>query len=196
MSSDQTHEVTRLLADLGAGDRAAAAELLPMVYEELRALASAEFARQPAGHTLQPTAVVHEAWMRLARQPNLELRDRRHFFALASKVMRQILVDHARRRATAKRGGGGGGAVTRIEVDTPIEADHRPDLDILALEDALTKLTQLSEPRARLVELRFYGGLSEEEAADTLNISRTEAARRWRAVKAWLAAELREERAG
>src|SRR5262245_39894617 len=194
MSSDQTHEVTRLLADLGAGDRAAAAELLPLVYEELRALASAEFARQPAGHTLQPTAVVHEAWMRLARQPNLELRDRRHFFALASKMMRQILVDHARSRAAAKRGGGGG--ATRIEVDTPIAANGRPDLDILALDDALSKLAGLNESRARLVELRFYGGLTEEEAAEVLTISRTEAARQWRAVKAWLASELREEQAG
>lgn len=187
--SDQTHDVTRLLADLGAGDRAAAAELLPLVYEELRALASAEFARQPAGHTLQPTAVVHEAWMRLARQPNLELRDRRHFFALASKMMRQILVDHARSRAAAKRGGG----VTRIEVATPIASHGRPELDILALEDALAKLTQLNASRARLVELRFYGGLTEDEAAETLSISRTEAARQWRAVKAWLATELRED---
>jgi RNA polymerase sigma factor (TIGR02999 family) len=187
--ADHTHDVTRLLADLGSGDRAAAAELLPLVYEELRRLAVAEFARQPAGHTLQPTAVVHEAWLKLARQTALELKDRRHFFVLASKVMRQILVDHARSRAAAKRGGG----VTRIELGTPIEANRRPDLDVLALEEALSKLTYLSEPRARLVELRFYGGLSEEEAAEALAISRTEAARQWRAVKAWLAAELRED---
>ena len=179
--SEQTHEVTRLLADLRVGDRAAAAE----------------FARQPAGHTLQPTAVVHEAWMRLARREGRAapaLKDRKHFFTLASKVMRQILVDHARARVTAKRGAGA--SVTRIELHTPLEANRRPDLDILALEEALSKLARLSEPRARLVELRFFGGLSQDEAAEALDISRSEAARQWRAVKAWLAAELREESSG
>lgn len=187
--SDQTHDVTRLLAGLGAGDRAAAAEVLPLVYEELRALASAEFARQPANHTLQPTAVVHEAWLRLAGKPDLKLKDRGHFFSLASKAMRQILVDHARARAAAKRGG----QFTRIELGTPIAENRRPTLDILALEEALSKLGGLSDTHARLVELRYFGGLSEVDAAETLSMSRTEASRQWRAAKAWLAAELRED---
>ncbi len=183
---NQNEDITRLLADLKTGDRAAAEALFPKVYEELRRLAGAYFRNQDAGHTLQPTALVHEAYVKLANAPGVSIENRQHFFMLASRVMRQVLVDHARARNAEKRKKPDEPR-TIIDVVTEKSTDH---LDVLELETALEKLAQLDEPKARLVELRFFGGLTSQEAADILGISRTQAARWWRMIKAWLASEL------
>lgn len=191
MPSPRAIEVTRLLAALGSGADAAEERLFPLVYEELRALAGAYFRNQPADHTLQPTALVHEAYLKLVRDADAAPRDRAHFLALAARVMRQILVDHARRRGRAKRGGE---QLQRITLDHAALGANAQALDPLALEEALQKLAALGERKARLVELRFFGGLSEEEAADVLRISRATAAREWRFARAWLIQELWPER--
>jgi RNA polymerase sigma-70 factor (ECF subfamily) len=183
---ERSDDITRLLADLKSGDRAAAEALFPRVYQELRRLAGAYFRNQDAGHTLQPTALVHEAYVKLADASGVSPSDRQHFFMLAARVMRQILVDHARARGAAKRRQPAEPR-TLIDIATDPSADQ---VDVLALETALEKLARLDEPKARLVELRFFGGLTGQEAADVLGISRTQAARWWRMVKAWLASEL------
>lgn len=183
-----THQpdITRHLADIAAGDREAAAALLPKVYDELHGLAVAHFRGQPAGHTLQPTALVHEAYLKLAG-PGVEATDRTHFFVLASRIMRQILVDHARAKGSAKRGGG----LQRVTLSEAVSKSGERDVDLLALDDALDKLAAMEPERARLVELRFFGGLTSEEAGAILGMSRTDAARKWRMARAWLARELR-----
>lgn len=181
-----------ILADFGSGDRSAAGALLPKVYDELRRLAAVHFSDERPDHTLQPTALVNEAYLRLADQPGLKVTSRGHFFRLASKVMRQILIDHARARGAAKRGGGG----EKITLSESIGRAAEPEVDLLALEDALAELAQLGPDQARLVELRFYGGLTIDEAADALGMSRTRAVEEWRAAKAWLAAEMGDGAAG
>ncbi len=178
--------VTRILADFGAGDQDSMRALLPRVYDELRGLAAAHFADERTDHTLQPTALVHEAFVRLADQPRLGITSRGHFFRLASKVMRQILIDHARARLTLKRDAGG----NRVPLTENITAPSGEEVDLIALENALVKLAELNPRKAALVELRFFGGLQIEEAADVLAISRTQATREWRTARAWLADEL------
>lgn len=184
--------VTHILAGFAAGDRAAVEALLPKVYNELRRLAAAHVREDRPGHTLQPTALVHEAYVRMvdgvAEGEGLEVTGRSHFFRLASKVMRQILVDHARARDALKRGGG----AARLTLDAAHGAETEPPIDLLSLEDALARLERLSPRKAQLVELRFFGGLSEEQAAEAIGISRTQAAREWRTARAWLADELGE----
>lgn len=180
--------VTEILNQLGRGEPAAMRALLPKVYDELRRLAAVHIGEERSGHTLQPTALVHEAFIRLADGPAAPMAGRIHFFRLASKVMRQVLVDHARGRAAAKREGGW----QRITLDGGLCAQDRPLINLIDLEDALTKLEGMDERMARLVELRFFGGLAEEEAAEALGISRTQAARDWRTARAWLASELPE----
>jgi RNA polymerase sigma factor (TIGR02999 family) len=174
------------LSDFGSGDQEAVRDLLPKVYDELRRLAGTHLAAERTGHTLQPTALVHEAYVRLAERPAASITDRAHFFRLASKVMRQILVDHARSRAAAKRGAG----AERVTLSEAADMPSGSDIDLLELEDALDRLAGLSVTKARLVELRFFGGLTIEEAAATLDISRTQATREWRTARAWLADEL------
>lgn len=181
-----TQVITRLLHDLSAGDDSAGAQLFPLVYEELRALAGAYFRNQPLDHTLQPTALVHEAFVKLVQDPALESRSRAHFMALAARIMRQVLVDHARGRAREKRGGD----MQRVNLDSVHLPADGHTIDVLALEDAMSRLSQISEQKARLVELRFFGGLSEEEAAEVLRISRAAASREWRFTRAWLIHEL------
>lgn len=178
--------ITRLLADLGQSNDAAMQELIPRVYDELRRLASTHLREDRAGHTLQPTALVNEAYVRLAESPADDIRGRVHFFRLASKVMRQVLVDHARARAAAKRGGG----AHRITLDGALLQAPEGGVDLLMMEEAITRLEALDERMARLVELRFFGGLLEAEAAEALDISRTQASRIWRTARAWLASEL------
>jgi RNA polymerase sigma-70 factor, ECF subfamily len=177
--------VTRILAETGSGD-GSARDLLPLVYEELRRLAAAHFAEEGPGHTLQPTALANEVFLRMAGDPSVKVGNRAHFFRLASKVMRQILVDHARAKGALKRGGGGG---ERITLDESLSAAG-PEVDLLALDDALERLARMSPVKARLVELRFFGGLTIEDTADALGISRTQATREWRTARAWLADEL------
>lgn len=186
MHSPSSNDVTRLVRELSAGDAEAGSELFPLVYEELRALAGAYFRNQPADHTLQPTALVHEAFVKLVQDVALEPRDRAHFMALAARVMRQVLVDHARSRSREKRGGNQR-RVSLDSVDLPAEGR---EIDVLSLEEAMSRLMQLSEQKARLVELRFFGGLTEDEAADVLQISRAAASRDWRFARAWLINEL------
>ncbi|MBL8877575.1 MAG: sigma-70 family RNA polymerase sigma factor [Phycisphaerales bacterium] len=178
--------VTQLVKSLAAGDPAAGSALFPLMYDELRALAGSFFRNQPADHTLQPTALVHEAFVKLVQHSTLESGDRAHFMALAARVMRQVLVDHARGRSREKRGGD----QRRVSLDSvDLPADGR-EIDVLALEEAMSRLGQLSEQKARLVELRFFGGLTEDEAADVLQISRAAASRDWRFARAWLINEL------
>lgn len=175
-----------MLVDLAAGDRLAVEAVFPRVYAEMRRLAATCFKRQNAAHTLQPTALVHEAYIKLADGSGPPIRDRRHFFMLAAKVMRQILVDHARARNALKRRRPGP-RETLIEI---AEDEARRRLDVLDLEQALEKLATLDPQRAHLVELRYFGGLTSEEAAEVLGVSRTQAARWWRMSRAWLASEL------
>jgi RNA polymerase sigma-70 factor, ECF subfamily len=186
MLESSSQQVTGLLGQAAEGDRAAAEALFPVVYEQLRALAGSYFKAQPADHTLQPTALVHEAYLKMFNQTQVGARDRAHFFALAARIMRQILVDHARSSRSVKRGGG----LDRISLDQAVTPMPAASLDLIALDNALQKLAAKDENKSRLVELRFFGGLTSEEAADALNISRTQAAREWRFARAWLIDEL------
>ncbi len=185
MPSPADADVTRFLADFAAGDRAAITALMPKVYGELRRLAGVHLRDERAGHTLQPTALVNEAFIRLSDAAGSSVTDRMHFFRLASRLMRQILVDHARAKQSQKRGGD----LARVTL-SDISSPQATEVDLLGLEDALRKLESLDARKARLVELRFFGGLGEEQAAEAIGISRTQAAREWRVTRAWLADEL------
>lgn len=177
-------EVTRLLKSAADGSATAASDLLPLVYDALRSLAAEMFRDERTGHTLQPTALVHEAYMRLVQLPDVHWRSRGQFFVIAAKAMRNILVDHARGRDRQKRGGGW----SRMTLDGVAASDT---VDMVALDEALRRLAALDERKARLVELRFFGGLSADDAADLLGIARSTAAEDWRMARAWLHRELR-----
>jgi RNA polymerase sigma factor (TIGR02999 family) len=182
-------EVTRILGAIEQGDAHAAGQLLPLVYDELRRLAAQKLAGEKPGQTLEATALVHEAYLRLvgAAKPESAWDSRRHFFAAAAEAMRRILVENARRKQAEKHGG----ALRRIgleEVDVP--AGGRPP-DLLALDEALTRLAAEDPVKARLVELRYFAGLSVQEAADALGISRATADRYWSFARSWLYCELR-----
>lgn len=182
---------TQLLNRASGGEVAAAADLLPLVYDELRALAEHFFRNERASHTLQPTALVHEAYMRLVDSDAIEWKSRAQFFVIAAKAMRNILVDHARSRGRQKRGGGWQ-ELTLDAVERDFNAgDGAKAIDMLALDEALERLAKMDERKARLVELRFFAGLSSEDAARLLDISRTTAAEDWRMARAWLHRELR-----
>jgi len=185
-----TFEATRLLKRVADGDVAAADDLLPLVYNELRARAGAYFRGQPANHTLQPTAVVHEAYLKLVRDPDNRWNSRAHFCAVAATAMRQILTDHARRRRLAQHARRERHQDTTL-IETP---SHNSGIDLLALEDALTKLAALDTRQARLVELRFFGGLTVEDTAKVLEVSPSTIKKEWRRVRAWLSDEIEEER--
>ena len=180
---------TQVLEALAGGDAGAADRLLPLVYDELRALAASYFARQAVGHTLQPTALVHEAYLKLAGGGNAQWESRAHFFAVAARAMRQILMNHARDKAAAKRGGGRQ-RITLDEGVTPAGNGDR-ELDLLALDDALSQLSRLSERQATVVELRFFGGLTIAEAAHVLGVGTTTVEDDWHLARAWLGRELR-----
>jgi RNA polymerase sigma factor (TIGR02999 family) len=180
--------MTRLLADLARGDGAATAKLLPLVYDELHAIAANFFRRQPRNHTLQPTALVHEAYLRLVGQQDPAWSSHAHFLAVASKAMRQILISHAERRAAAKRGG----HRNRLTLRTALTPSPQPDVDLIALDEALTRLAALSERMSRVVELRFFGGLTVEEVAHVLQVSKRTVEGDWKTARAWLSRELRE----
>jgi RNA polymerase sigma factor (TIGR02999 family) len=177
---------TLLLQRYGEGDRAAADELLPMLYEELRRIAGAHLAHERKDHTLQPTALVHEAWLRLVDQPARDLQSRQHFLSLAARVMRRVLVDHAREHGAQKRGGD----ATRVTLDGAVALYESRALDLIALNDALEALTSLDPELARLVELRFFAGCSVEEVAQVLGVSESTVAREWRLARAWLQDQL------
>ncbi|MEL7474074.1 MAG: ECF-type sigma factor [Planctomycetota bacterium] len=176
-------EVTQLLGRVAEGDRRAVEEVLPLVYAELRSLAESHFRHERANHTLQPTALVHEAFLKLVDQQGVDWSSRRQFFFLASRAMRNILIDHARTKNRAKRGGDR----DRVELATDPEGPASTDsLDLLALDEALQELASLDERKARLVELRFFGGLTLDQAAETLEVARSTASEDWRLARAWL----------
>ena len=181
-------EATQLLQAIQRGDPAAAAELLPLVYDELRKLASSKMAREGAGHTLQPTALVHEAWLRLGGDDQPTWQNRTHFFSAAAEAMRRILVDRARRRLAAKRGGGDL-AVDLDEIDLP--SPIADDDQLLAVNEALEKFAALDPRKAELVKLRYFVGLSFDEASATLGIAVPTAKQWWAYARAWLTVELR-----
>ena len=176
-------QVTRILSAIEAGDAEAAEKLLPLVYDELRALAAAKMAAEAPGHTLNATALVHEAYLRLAGNQHFD--GRGHFFAAAAEAMRRILVDHARTRMAAKRGGG-----RRVTVDLDRLTGTDPDDDILAVHDALDRLAAAEPKVADLVTLRYFGGMTISEAAETLGIAPRTADAWWAYARAWLAADL------
>jgi RNA polymerase sigma factor (TIGR02999 family) len=179
-------DVTALLAQWGDGNPNALNELLPLVYAELRRIAARQLRAERVGHTLQPTALVHEVYLRLVDQRHVGWRDRAHFFGVAAQVMRRILVDHARRHRASKRGDG----VPSLSIDDAKDAVGPDGIGVLALDHALDRLAGLDEGLARVVELRAFGGLTIEEAACVLKVSPTTAKREWRTARAWLTREL------
>jgi RNA polymerase sigma-70 factor (ECF subfamily) len=181
-----SESVTELLLAWGDGDRQALDRLVPLVYAELRRQAQSQLARERGSHTLQPTALVHEAFLRLVDQRTARWQNRAQFFGVAAQLMRRILVDHARARGAAKRGGG----ALRISLDDAGEPAVSPETDILQLNQALERLAAQDGRQARVVELRYFGGLSTEEAAAVLEVSEVTVKRDWAMAKAWLYREL------
>jgi len=181
--------VTALLGDWSGGNRAALTALLPLVYGELRRVAARQLRRERADHTLQPTALVHEAYIRLVDQRQVDWQNRAHFFGVAAQVMRRILVDHARRHDAGKRGDG----VRCVSIDEARDVAATNAIPVLALDQALDRLEAVDAELARIVELRAFGGLTIEEAAHVLSVSPSTAKRDWRTAKAWLNRELGSE---
>jgi RNA polymerase sigma factor (TIGR02999 family) len=186
-ASDQRETVTGLIRGMAGGDAQAAGQLFGVVYDELRAIAAAQFRHERAGHTLQPTALVNEAFMKLVDEPTLGDLGRREFFSAAARAMRRILIDHARASRRLKRGGGQPRFALADDPAAPAEVDR---VDVLAVDEALAELAAHDERKARLVELRFFGGLSMLQVCEVLGISRATADREWRTSRAWLAARL------
>ncbi len=185
-SMTSQHEITRLLADWSRGDKQALEKLTPIVYEELRRLAGRYLRQERHGHTLQSTALVHEAYLKLVGQHSIHWQNRAQFFGVAAQLIRRILVDYARNRHAAKRGAN----APRLSLDEAIAMPGERDLDLVALDDALEGLAKLDPRQSRLVELRFFAGLTMEETAEVLNMSLATAKRDWTAAKAWLFREI------
>ena len=183
---DTSSHITDLLLAWGEGDQAALEELTPHVYRELKKIAEAYLRRERGNHTLQPTALANEAYLRLIDQQQVRWQNRAHFYGIAAQAMRRILVDHARARMAEKRGSG----TTLVALDEAIYvSDERAD-QLVALDDALEKLAKLDPQKGRIVELKYFGGMTVEETAEALNISRAVVVRGWRMAKAWLYDEL------
>lgn len=182
MAATEPKTVTQLLDAMQAGDSKAAAVLLPLVYNELRKLARARLAHEPPGQTLQPTALVHDAYVKLVGQGDPGWQGREHFFGAAARAMRQILVDRARRKAAAKHGGD----QERVELEDSDLAIEPPSLDLLALDEALAKLEARNPRQARLVELRYFAGLSAQQTAEILGVTVRTIEREWRFIRTWL----------
>lgn len=183
---DSRHNITDLLLRAGAGDRAVLDCVFPLLYDELRRLAHRQLQREPSGHTLDTTALVHEAYLRLMDQTRAAWRDRAHFLSISAVAMRRILVDHARRHRSAKRGG----ALRRVPIENvELATDERAEL-LLSLDEALTRLAAFDERQARVVECRFFGGMTEEETAEALGIGLRTAKRDWAKARSWLYQEI------
>ena len=189
MGTQSTPDVTALLAQWGAGDETVERQLFPLVYDELRRLARSHLRRERADHTLQPTALVNEAYLRLVGQTRVDWQNRAHFFGIASHMMRRILVDHARAHKAARRGGG----ARNITLDDEAVPGGSRDVDLIALDDALETLAELDPKGLRVVELRYFGGLTIEETAEVIGASESTVKREWRAARAWLSRELSRE---
>lgn len=179
--------ITQLLIDWGKGDQAALERLMPLVYSELRRLAGNYLRRERAEHTLQPTALVNEAYLKLVDQRNARWQNRAHFFGIAAQLMRRILVDHARQRQAEKRGGVD---QQRLSITSAEALVKQPEIDLLALNEALDELAQMDPQQSRIVELKFFGGLSIEETAEVLGISHATVERDWKLARAWLRRQL------
>lgn len=186
MSEPLDQDLTYLLIQWSKGDSAALDALVPLVYDELRRLAQLYLSREKPGHTLSSTALVHEAYLRLVKQKGVTWQNRAHFFAVAARMMRRILVDHARSHGYAKRGGG---AMT-LSLDESIAPAPQREMDLVALDDALDTLAKLDERQSRMVELRFFGGLSIEETSEVLGVSAPTVKREWASARAWLYREI------
>jgi RNA polymerase sigma factor (TIGR02999 family) len=191
VNQQHSHPVSELLGRWKAGDQEALEALGPMVYKELREIARYHLQRERPGHTLQSAALVHEVYLRLLDQRPFDTDNRAHFLAVASRLMRQILVDHARSHGAAKRG-----ADRRVELDASLVLPQVRNTDVVALDDALTGLAKLDEQQARIVELRFFGGLSTEEIGEVLSISASTVKRDWNVAKAWLTREMKKGNRG
>ena len=181
-----THQITQLLFRWREGDRQALDDLLPLVYNELHRLAGYYMRGERPSHTLQTSALVNEAYLRLAGAEHIQWQNRAHFFAIAAQVMRRILVDHARRRDKQKRGG----AVQKVELDEAMLVSEQRAAEVVALDDALKSLAEIDPRKSQLVELRFFGGMSIEETAEVLQVSPGTVMRDWTLAKAWLLREI------
>lgn len=186
MGEKLQHEVTLILHEWSGGDRDAPVRLMPFVYDELKRLARSFLAKERGARTLQPTALVHEAYLRLVDQTRTDWQNRSQFYAVASSMMRRILIDHARAHATEKRGGG---AVHLSLDDAQIPLDQRAG-ELVALDEALERLAQMDERKSKIVEMRFFGGLSDEEIAEVLGVSGRTVLRDWKTARLWLYREL------
>jgi RNA polymerase sigma factor (TIGR02999 family) len=189
MASISSPGVTELLLDWQQGDESALERLTPLVYDELRCIAHAYMQRERNGHTLETAALVNEAYLRLAGQQDVEWQSRKHFFAAIAQVMRHILVDHARRRHYAKYGG----ELQQVELEEAALMSHQRAAELVALDEALAELTKLDERKGRVVELRYFGGLSLEETAELLEVSPVTVRRDWRVAKAWIFRRMKAE---
>ncbi len=190
MTVERPPDISGLIAAWGEGDERALARLMPLVYPELRRIARRHMGRCRAGHTLESAALANEAYLKLVRAGGVRCESRAHFLALCSQIIRRILVDHARNRGYAKRGGG----AVQISLDEGLVAPKTRQVDVLALDDALASLSEFDPRKGRVVELRYFGGLSVEETADVLGISPETAKRDWKMAKTWLFAELSGEK--
>ena len=189
MTRSSPQELSLLLHAWRGGDEAALGTLMPLVYGELHRLAHRYMVHERAGHTLQTTALVNEAYLRLIDANGVDWQDRTHFFAICANLMRRILVDFARSRGYQKRGGN----IRKASLDESVLVSPEPDVDLVKLDDALKALAGIDPRKAKVVELRFFGGLSEEEAAEVLKVSRNTVKRDWRLAKVWLLEELGDE---
>ena len=187
MHQDPSNAVTELLVRWREGDREALEDLMPLVYGELRRLAHHYLQRERSDHTLQSTALVHEAYLRLAGQNAPQWQNRAHFFGIAAHVMRQILVEYARAHGAAKRGGAG---VCRVTLDAALDIQQRTDVDVVALDGALDRLSELDPQQSRIVELRFFAGLTIEDTSEVMGISPATVKRDWTSARAWLHREI------
>jgi len=185
MPSSPSSDVTALLVAWGRGDSAALTDLMPVVYEELRRQAELYLRREAPGHTLEAAGLVHEVYLRLVDQRRVSFQDRSHFFGVTARLMRRVLCDHARAHRAAKRGG----SAPRITLGDVVEAEH-PPLDVELLDEALTRLAEMDERQSRVVELRYFCGLSIEETADVMELSPATVKREWTIARAWLRREL------
>ncbi len=184
--SESSEQITRLLTEWSGGNRGALDQLLPLVYSDLKRLAGSYLRRERTGHTLQSTALVHEAFLRLVDQRDANWQNRLQFFAIAAQVIRRILVDHARQHNAKKRGG----EAMRVTIDESIADPGGADLDLLALDDALQRLAVMDERQSRIVELRFFSGLSIEETGEVMGLSPATVKREWAMARVWLFREL------
>jgi RNA polymerase sigma factor (TIGR02999 family) len=183
------NEVTQLLINWSNGDEAALDDLIPLVHSELRRLARHYMGRENPGHTLQTSALINEAYIRLVDQQNVPWQNRAHFFAVSAQVMRHILIDHARSHCYAKRGGG----ARRVPLDEAVAINDQRAAELVALDDALNNLATLDPRKSQIIELRFFGGLSIEETAEAMKISPITVTREWRSAKAWLRREMNKD---